>query len=384
MNTVFARAAAVVDLNNVANNVGVIRKMVGSDVRIMTVVKANGYGHGIFEISRKAVNSGANCLGVATVMEGVFLRRWNIMHPILVLSPVFEEEFENLILNNLTGTIFSLEVAKKLAYVAGYLEKKAKVHIKIDTGMNRVGYDAKSKEAAEVAAAEILQIAALDGIEVEGIYTHLATSDSNAQFAQEQFAHFKHILGLIKDFGLHIPIRHISNSGGILGFREFDLDMVRAGVLTYGLAPSSTREGALELGRLGFLPALTLKSRVAHIKHIGAGQSVGYSRNFFAERDMEVASVPIGYADGLSRQLSNRGRVLINGKYCNILGNVCMDQFMVDATGVGAKIRDEVIIVGTSGHEHIWAEDVAAWQRSINYEVATSISERVPRFYVND
>jgi len=377
----YARAAAMVNLDHVANNIGVVRRMVTPGTRVMAVVKANGYGHGIYEVSQMAVNAGADWLGVATVMEGVFLRRWGIMQPILVLSPTFEEEFENLIVNKLACTIFSLETAKRLAHVAEYLDATVKVHIKIDTGMNRVGYTAQSEEAARAAAEEIMQIAKLERLDVEGIYSHLATSDSNPAFTQEQFNHFAHILGIIKDFGLHIPIRHISNSGGILGFRHFDLDMVRSGVLTYGLAPNSLREGALELARLGFLPALTLKSRVAHVKTVKAGQSVGYGRNFFAQADMEVATVPIGYADGLSRQLSNKGKVLINGKYCNIIGNVCMDQFMVDVTGAAAKVRDEVIIVGTSGDEHIWAEDVGAWQGSINYEVATSISERVPRFY---
>ena len=374
----FGRAAAVVSPAAIANNIGVIRGMVGPKVRIMAVVKANGYGHGIYEASRAALDAGADWLGVATVTEGVFLRRWSIMAPILVLSPAFEEEFENIILNDLSSTIFSLNTAEKLANVAEYLERAAKIHIKIDTGMNRVGYTGGAPDIA----AEIAEISLLKGITIEGIYSHFAASDANVDFTQEQFSRFMHIIGTLEDFGLHIPIKHISNSGGILGYPECNLDMVRSGVLTYGLAPNSLAEGAEELARLGFVPALTLKSRVAHVKTVKAGESVGYSRNFVAKSDLRVATVPIGYADGLSRQLSNRGRVLINGIFCDIIGNVCMDQFMVDATAADAKLRDEVIIIGESGKNRILTEDVAKWQKSINYEVATSISERVARFYV--
>jgi alanine racemase len=374
----FGRAAAAVSSAAIANNIGLIRKMVGPSVRIMAVVKANGYGHGIYEVSRAALDAGADWLGVATVTEGIFLRRWNIMVPILVLSPAFEEEFENIILNNLASTIFSLDTAKKLAHVAGYLERTAKVHIKIDTGMNRVGYTGN----AAAIAAEIAEIARLEGIVAEGIYSHFAASDSNPNFTREQFARFEHIIGTLEDFGLHIPIKHISNSGGILGYPECNLDMVRSGILTYGLAPNSLSEGAGELARLGFVPALTLKSRVAHVKTVKAGESVGYSRNFTAPRDLRVATVPLGYGDGLSRKHSNRGRVLINGIFCDIIGNICMDQFMIDTTEIDAKVRDEVIIIGESGKNRIWAEDVAERMESINYEVVTSISERVARFYV--
>jgi len=378
----YGRAAAVINLSHIANNIGVIRKMITPKTRIMAVVKANGYGHGIYEATRAAVNAGADWIGVATVTEGVFLRRLGIMTPILVLSPVFEEEYENVILNNLIFTIFSLETARQLAHVAGYLEKNARVHIKVDTGMNRVGYNVQSDEATAATADEIMEISRLAGVELNGIYSHLATSDSDAAFAREQFANFMNIIGILESNGLHIPMKHISNSGATLRHPEFNLDMVRCGVLTYGLAPNSLREGALELVDLGFLPALTIKSRIAHVKTVKEGQSVGYSRNYFAKTDIRVATVPLGYADGLSRQLSNCGKVLINGNYCDIIGNVCMDQFMVDVTGVDVKVRDEVVIVGESGGKRILPEDVALIQRTINYEVATSISERVARFYI--
>jgi len=374
----FGRAAAVVDTAAITSNIGVVRDMVGPKCAVMAVVKANGYGHGIFEASKAALNGGANCLGVATVMEGVFLRRWDITAPILVLSPAFEEEFENIILNKLASTIFSIEKAKNLSTIAGYLEQDAKVHIKIDTGMNRVGF---TGDAADIAQ-EIGEIMKLPGIVVEGIYSHFAASDANPEFTTEQFERFMHIIGVLENHGLHIPIKHISNSGGIINHPKCNLDMVRSGVLTYGLAPSSLVEGAKELVGRGFKPALTLKSRVSHVKTVMPGESVGYSRNFWPDNEIKVASVPLGYADGLSRQLSNRGKVLINGVICDIVGNVCMDQFMVDASNVDCKVRDEVIIIGQSKDERIWAEQVGDWQRSINYEVATAISERVARFYI--
>jgi len=296
-----------------------------------------------------------------------------------VLSPAFEEEFENIILNNLSSTIFSLDTAKKLSHVAKYLERDAKVHIKIDTGMNRVGYTGD----AEAIAAEIIEISHLSGIVIEGIYSHFAASDANAEFTREQFTSFMHIIEVLENQkGLHIPIKHISNSGGILGHRECDLDMVRAGVLTYGLAPNSLAEGAKELARLGFLPALTLKSRVAHVKTVRKGESIGYGRKYVAKDDITVATVPIGYADGVSRMLSSKGKVIINGTLCNIVGNVCMDQLMVDATGADAKLRDEVTFIGRDGEHQISAEDVAAQQGTINYEVATSLSLRVPAYYI--
>ena len=380
----YGRAAAVINLANIENNIRIVKSLAGRGKAVMAVVKANGYGHGIFEVSRAAVSAGADWLGVATVMEGVFLRRWGIMVPILVLSPVFEEEYENLIINNLSCTVFSLKAAQKLAYVAGYLEgRPVKIHIKIDTGMNRIGYSAKDIENT---VNEILQISMLcvnNNIVLEGIYSHLATSDSGPEFAAEQFELFKAVLLRLKNCGVNIPIKHISNSGGIINHADFneELDLVRAGVLQYGLAPNSTRSGVNELSGLGFLPAMELKSRVAFVKWVRKGESVGYSRNYVAKKDLLVATVPLGYADGLSRKLSNRGRVLINGVYCDIVGNVCMDQFMVDATDAEPNVRDEVVIIGKSGDLSIFAEDIAFWQGSINYEVVTSVSERVPRFY---
>jgi len=374
----YARAALMVNTSHVAGNIQAVRKLVNSHTMIMAVVKANGYGHGALDISKAALCAGADWLGVATVQEGLALRTAGISSPILVLSPVFTEEFDDLLQGGLTSTFFALEACKKLSEAATRLGKTAAIHIKIDTGMNRVGYNSLNTETI---VSEVLAIRALPNIEINGMYSHFAASDSNAAFTTEQFSRFMNVLKKLEQAGVHIPIKHISNSGGIINHPECNLDMVRCGVLVYGLAPCSTPEGAAQLANIGILPVLTLKSRVAHVKTVKNGESVGYSRNYNAKDDITVATIPIGYADGISRQLSNKGKVIINGKVCNIIGNICMDQLMVDVTGADAKLRDEVTFIGQDGSYSISTEDIATMQGSINYEVATSMSLRIPTYY---
>ena len=375
----FARAALVINLGYLAYNIINIKKMIAPTTMIMAVVKADGYGHGALECANAALNAGADRLGVATASEGKALRNHGILAPILVLSPVFEEEFEDLLRFNLTSTIFSLPVCEKLSQTAVRLNKRAVVHIKIDTGMNRVGYNSSDIYTIVNEAAAINN---LQNIEIEGIYSHFATSDSDADFTREQFARFMNVLQALEETGLRIPIRHISNSGGIINHPECNLDMVRCGILMYGLAPCSTAKGAASLASSGFHAAMTLKSRVSHVKTVKKGESVGYSRNYIADEDIVVATVPVGYADGISRRHSNNGKVIINGNICDIIGNVCMDQLMVNATHSDVKIRDEVIFVGSSGGRRITAEDAAAQRGSNNYEVATLLSLRIPTYYI--
>jgi alanine racemase len=274
--------------------------------------------------------------------------------------------------------VFNLSECEKLSQIAQKLNITAKVHIKIDTGMNRVGYSYANTSALvrEVSAISIMRY-----IQVDGIYSHLATSDSDAEFANEQFTRFSAVCHALISSGVYIPVKHISNSGAVLNHPSFNLDMVRCGIILYGLAPCSTPEGAKALAELGFKPALTLKSRISHIKTIRAGESVGYGRNFFATDDTVVASIPLGYADGISRKLSNTGTVLVNGKVCRIIGNVCMDQLMVNVTGANAALRGEVVFIGQDGWHTQTAEDIASLQGTINYEVATSLSLRLPTYY---
>ena len=375
----FSRAEVTVNLSDIAENIKAIRKMIRPDTKIMAVLKADAYGLGMCRAAQAVLDTGADWIGVATVGEGVTLRRAGVVVPILVFVPVFEQEYESVILEDLTTTVFAVAPCQKLSKVALRLGKTAKVHIKLDTGMSRVGY---TLEDMDKVAEEILAITKLPGLEVGGIYSHLATSDSDPAFVARQLASFLRMTGKLEGMGVRMPLKHISNSGGVLNHPECNLDMVRCGIITYGMAPCSSRQGVNRIEQMGFRQALTFKSRVSQVKTVRKGESVGYSRSYFAKEDITVASVPVGYADGLSRQLSNKGKVLINGHYCDIIGNVCMDQFMADATGSGAQVGDEVVIIGGSGSERILAEDVAGWQGSINYEVTTSLSLRVPKRYV--
>ena len=372
----FTRAALVINLGRIADNIRVIRSLTNPDAMVMAVVKDDGYGHGILEVSKAALDAGADWLGVATVKEGQALRDHGIGEPILVLGPVFEEEFEDLLRFGLTSTMFDFESCEKLSQTAQRLEKRAAVHIKIDTGMNRIGY---SYMDTDTIIREVTAISQLPNIEIGGIYSHFASSDSDASFTREQFSRFTNVLQVLEDAGQSIPIKHISNSGGVINHPECNLDMVRCGILIYGLAPCSTLEGAANIELLGIKPALTLKSRISQVRTVKMGESVGYGRSYVAKQDIVVATVPIGYAHGISRKHSNNGKALINGQICGIIGTVCMDQLMIDATGSGAKLRDEVVFIGQHG---VSAEDVAALQGTNNYEVVTALSLRIPVYYI--
>jgi alanine racemase len=291
------------------------------------------------------------------------------------MGPIFGAEIGLLLENELTATVFSAEFAETLAAEAAKAGRVANVHIKIDTGMNRLGFRPSENLFREISA-----IRKLPQLNIQGIYSHLAASENenDDEFTKRQFETFDEFTR-----GLEIPIRHISNSGGVLRHPGLHLDLVRIGVLAYGLAPCSTPEGAAELAKLGIKPALSLKSRVGHIKTVPKGESVGYGRNFYADDDMEIATIPLGYGDGIIRALSNRGKVLINGHLCPIVGNICMDQLMANASGAQAAAGDEVVLIGEQGQRAINAENIAIWLGSINYEVTTAISHRVERKYKN-
>lgn len=364
------RGVLEIDLGVLATNIRVARSLISAKTRIMAVVKADAYGHGILEVAGTAARAGVDWFGVATVHEGAILRKGGITEPILIMGPIIGPGIGEIIANRLTATVFSLDIARKLSNAGG-----GRVHIKIDTGMNRIGFKVNDKKALEATCREILEISKLPNILVEGIFSHFASSESDPDFTAEQFQYFQAICQKLEDMDINIPIRHISNSGGVLYHPEYNLDMVRLGVLIYGLSPCSTTKGADKLAEMGVLPVLSLKTTVGQAKNISMGESVGYGRNFVADRPMEVATIPLGYGDGISRQLSGKGKALINGVLCPFVGNVCMDQLMVDATGANARHGDEVTLIG----QGINAEQVAEWQGSINYEVVTSLSLRIQR-----
>jgi len=364
------RGVLEIDLGVLTTNIKVARSLISAETCIMAVVKADAYGHGILEVSKAAARTGVEWFGVATADEGATLRKGGITQPILIMSPIIGPGIKGIVTNGLTATVFSLDIARKLSDAGG-----GRVHIKIDTGMNRIGFRVNDKKAVEVTCREILEISKMPNIVIEGIFSHFASSESDPSFTAEQFQRFEAVCRKLEDMDINIPIKHISNSGGVLCHPEYNLDMVRLGVLMYGLSPCSTIRGAEKLAKMGVLPALSLKASVGQVKSVEAGESVGYGRKYVADRPMEVVTIPLGYADGISRQLSGKGKVLINGVLCPFIGNVCMDQLMVDATGANARNGDEVTFIGKG----ISAEQVADWQGSINYEVATSLSLRIQR-----
>jgi alanine racemase len=288
-----------------------------------------------------------------------------------------DEMVEEVAANDLCQAVFSVEGAVALSRAAAKLGKNARVHIKVDTGMGRLGFfpDKRSMD-------EICSIAELPGLEMEGLFTHLAKSDSvDLSFAEEQLGRFERFKKGLAERGLSFPVCHAANSGGILAGEKYHLDMVRAGIIIYGLDPS-TEICARELG---FIPAMSVKAKVSMVKRVEKGSSVGYGRAFFAPNDMIVATVPIGYADGFLRRMSNGGRVLASGQYAPVIGNVCMDQFMVDASAAqGLKASDEAVILGFQKGNAITAGEMARVSGTISYEIACGFSARMPRIFINE
>lgn len=363
---------AEIDLDAIAFNVRQIRRLLKKDTILMAVVKAEGYGHGAVPVARTALNNGAGRLGVAIVAEGLALRREGITAPVLILGYTPPEQAEQIVAHDLTQTIFSLDAARALSRAAVQAGRRARVHLKIDTGMGRIGV--APGEAAAFAAA----VAELPNLEIEGVFSHFAAADSaDKTYSHRQFDLFQQAVAAIEDRGVNIPVKHIANSAAILDLPECHLDMVRAGIILYGLWPSG------EVGRVIELkPAMQLKARIAHLKKVPAGTAISYGCTHTTSGEALIATVPMGYADGWSRLLSNKGRVLAGGRYAPVVGRVCMDQFMIDVTGVpGVKAGDEVVLFGRQGDKILPVDEIAALTGTINYEVVTTISNRVPRHY---
>ena len=361
----------VVDLDVLAGNLRAIRAHVG--VPVMAIVKANAYGHGLVPVAHHLQAQGVEQLGVAFVEEGMALRRAGITVPILVLGGILGRQVGQLIQHDLEITVSSLDKLRKVEAAAERLGRKAVVHLKIDTGMERIGVHSYSCGPMIEAAA------ASSWCTVKGVYSHLACADdpTSAMTAlqlerfQEACAHFERI-------GAPMPIRHLANSGGVLHYPETWLDMVRPGIMLYGVLPDPDAHRTVDVK-----PALSLISQVVYFKTVLAGHPVGYGATWAPPHDTHVVTVPIGYGDGYPRALSNCGEVLIRGQRRPIVGRLCMDQFMVDLGPDGsAYVEDDVVLIGTQGGETISVEDVAKRAGTIGYEILTRLNERVPREYV--
>lgn len=366
-----------IKLDAVKNNVKNIRGLLKDGVRLLAVIKADAYGHGAVEVAQSLLfDGGADYFGVATYGEAEQLRRAGINTPVLILGAVFDDEYAELVKDDITLTVFDFDTAKKLSDTAKNLGKTAKIHIKIDTGMARIGF-LPSEDAVE----EIIKISKLDGIEIEGMFSHFAKADEADKMpTRVQFEKFMFIKNELLKRGIKIPICHICNSAGIIDFPEYHLDMVRSGIITYGYYPSDfVNKDALKLES-----AMSFKSRVVHIKTVEKGTSVSYGGTFTAKEKMKIATVSAGYADGYSRLLSNKADVIINGVRCRVLGRVCMDQLMVDATHLkNINLGDEVILFGKSGNNKVTVEETAEIMGTINYEVMCGLSRRVPGVYIH-
>ena len=371
------RVLALIDLDALEYNIKSIRKKTPEGTGIIGVIKADAYGHGSVEVAQVLLENGADWFAVAVVDEGLNLRKHGINAPILLLGYTPELCFEDVINNGFIQTMYSYEMAEKLSKTAVRLGKTAVVHIKIDTGMGRIGYRVNDE-----AADEIVRISKLPGIEVNGMFTHFAASDeADKAYTNMQFERFMKMDKMLKDRGLNIPVRHAANSAAIMDIDSMMLNMVRPGIILYGAYPSD--EVIKE--NLDLRPVMSIKTHVSFVKEVEKGDCISYGRTYTAPGKRKIATIPVGYADGFIRAYAKDGKVLIKGKFAPIVGRICMDQFMVDVTDIDdVKINDEVVLMGTQGENSITADDIAKALNTINYEVFCTLSKRVPRQYIRN
>lgn len=361
---------AEVSLDNIAYNVRQFRQFIGQGCELMAVVKANGYGHGALETAYTMIANGTNWLAVALPEEAVRLRRGGITAPILVLGAVGADELDVCVAADLVVTVFEPHIARLLSQAAVARQKVAKVHIKVDTGMGRLGL------LPEDFGDLVELVRGLPGLEIQGVFTHFAQADQeDLAYTRWQWERFGRVRDDLKARGIFIPYVHAANTPATLFFPDSHLDLVRVGLGIYGMYPDHRRP-------LHLKPAMTLKTKIAFVKRIPAGSAVSYNSTYVTGKETSLAVLPIGYADGLSRGLSNRGQVLINGNLCPIVGNVTMDHTLVDVGDLPTVIGDEVILLGTDGTHEIQAHDWAEILGTINYEITCMLSSRIERVYL--
>lgn len=368
---------AEVGLGALRHNVGEVRRLVGRDTEIMAVVKANAYGHGLARTARAFLDYGATWLGVARAGEGQELRRAGIEAPILVLGYTPPEQYGIVLENGLRQAVYDLEPARLLSEEAGRRGLAARVHIKVDTGMSRLGF-----WFDEGIYRRILEVSLLPHMEVEGLFTHFATADeADKSYARRQLALFNELACRLGQEGIDIPYLHAANSAAVIDLPESHFNLVRPGIMLYGFYPSQQ----VRRERVDLRPALSLKARVGHVKPVPAGTRVSYGCTYTTPAPTVLATVPAGYADGYSRLLSNRAAVLVHGRRAPVVGTVCMDQIIVDVGGIpGVADGDEVVLFGRQGDAVLPVEELAAIIGTINYEVICGLSARVPRVYIGE
>ncbi|NMA82956.1 MAG: alanine racemase [Epulopiscium sp.] len=374
----YQRAVAEINLDALQHNIKEIKKQVQSKSQIMAVIKADAYGHGAVEVAEVLIQQGVSRLAVAILEEGIQLRKAGIQVPILVFGYISPSQASKVIDYQLTPTVFTYEMARAFSEAGAKQKQDVPIHIKIDTGMGRVGFLAEEKSVKEVQ-----KIKSLPNLFLEGIYTHFSTADAEERtFTEKQINKFNHFIQEIENKGIQIPIQHAANSAGIMEFTEGYLNIVRAGIILYGLYPSV---GMGHEKDLSLQPVMSLKSHIVHIKEVEKNIPIGYRRTYVTDKRTRVATIPVGYGDGYSRGLSNKGTVLIGGKRAPIIGRICMDQCMVDITHIPeAKIEDEVVLLGRQGSQVISAQEIADLIETIPYDVVCMVGKRIPRIYIKN
>ncbi|BDZ82679.1 alanine racemase [Claveliimonas bilis] len=375
----YSRVCARIDLDAVEYNLDMMKQNIKEETKMIGVIKTDGYGHGAVQIARYVMEEKDYIWGyaVATLDEAVLLKKNQVKKPVLVLGCIFPDQRDIMIEQEVRMTCYTLEMAEDISKRAQKLNKKAYIHIKLDTGMSRLGF-----QITEESVEEICRIASLPNLVLEGMYSHFATADeTDKTFTKKQLERYLWMKEKLEERKVTFPYYHCSNSAGIIDVKEANMDLVRAGISTYGLYPSNE----VEKKNVPLKPALQLISHVAHVKWVESGTPVSYGCTYVTKRRTRIATIPVGYGDGYPRSLSNKGYVMIRGKKAPILGRVCMDQFMVDVTDIDAvTFQDRVTLVGTDGGEDLPVEVLSDLSGRFNYEFVCDLGKRIPREFIRN
>jgi alanine racemase len=369
----YLRCYANIDLDAIEHNIDEVRKKAGAGVDVLAVIKADAYGHGAVRVAQRIRNK-VQYFAVATIEEAIELRQAGEKLPILILGYISPSQYDLLVRYDITQTIYSLDTAVKLDEAARLAGKKAKVHIALDTGMTRIGF-VMTQEAVE----DVVSISRLSNIYLEGMFSHFSCADMrDKEYTKKQMERYDWFSDEISKRGVHIPVRHLCNSAGIIEFDSHRFNMVRSGIITYGLYPSDE----VRTDEVILKPALTWKTHVVNVKTVAAGEGVSYGATYVTSRPTRIATLSVGYADGYPRSLSNKGKVIIHDKFAPVIGRVCMDQMMVDVTDIpDVKIEDEAVLAGSANGKCISVEEISELAGSFNYEFVCNINKRVERVY---
>ncbi len=366
-----------INLDNLAHNIREVKRVIKKDTEILAVVKADAYGHGVIESANVFLNNGANRLAVTALSEAIQLRKNNINVPIIIFAYTPLEQSIDLLQNDVIQTIYSFEQAKAISKAGCELHKDGKVHIKLDTGMSRIGFLPN-----EDTIKEIVKISKLPNLMIEGIYTHFARADEESkEFTKKQYDRFNWVIDKLQKRGINIPIKHVSNSAAIIDCPEYNFDMVRAGIMLYGLYPS----GEVDKDNVDLRPAMTFKTRVVNIKKVKKGTGISYGHRHVTQEQATIGTLPVGYADGFTRILSGNAEVSIKGKRVPVVGNICMGQCMVNLSSIdNVEMDDEVVLFGDGSNNSLHIDEIADKLNTINYEIVCMVSRRVPRVYIKN